>query len=50
MLCVLKLICYVFSKEVESRLTGMETKTLQQKLQFFAIDEKPKIVPEENWT
>jgi hypothetical protein len=31
-------------------LTGMETKTLQQYLQFIAIDEKPKIVTEENGT
>jgi hypothetical protein len=38
------------SKEVESRLTGMETKTLQQNFQFFAIDEKLQIVIEENWT
>jgi hypothetical protein len=38
------------SKEVESRLTGMETKTLQQNLLFFAIDEKFKIVIEENGT
>ena len=38
------------SKEVESRLTAMETKTLQQNLQCFAIDEKPNIVTEENGT
>jgi hypothetical protein len=38
------------SKDVESRLTGMETKTLQQNLLFFAIDEKFKIFTEKNGT